>query len=99
MKTQVATLEASDNAAIAEEGKKAVEMEENVSKLLTKRKRIATNMLNAISESSFLKKSDLVDTMDCGADSCFKSTSSMSYRELTDEEKEKLQKQVRSITN
>ncbi|KHJ83193.1 hypothetical protein OESDEN_17110 [Oesophagostomum dentatum] len=63
MKTQVATLEASDNGAIAVEGKKAAAMEENVSKLLTNRKRIATNMLNAISESSFLKKSDLVESI------------------------------------
>ncbi|RCN41918.1 Tat binding protein 1(TBP-1)-interacting protein, partial [Ancylostoma caninum] len=105
MKTQLAKFEQSDNTAVAEDGKKAMELEANMSKLLVKRKRIATDMLNAISECSPLKKCELLDSigvelepgewvrMDNEEEGGFKSVSSMTYRELTEEEKKKLQQQ------
>ncbi|RCN38013.1 methyltransferase domain protein [Ancylostoma caninum] len=105
MKTQLAKFEESDDTAVAEDGKKAMELEANMSKLLVKRKRIATDMLSAISECSPLKKCELLDSigvelepgewvrMDNEEEGGFKSVSSMTYRELTEEEKKKLQQQ------
>ncbi|EYC32359.1 hypothetical protein Y032_0003g1532 [Ancylostoma ceylanicum] len=63
MKSQLAKFEESDNTAVAEDGKRAMELEANMSKLLVKRKRIATDMLNAISECSPLKKSELLGSI------------------------------------
>ncbi|CAJ0598820.1 unnamed protein product [Cylicocyclus nassatus] len=67
MKAQLAKLESDDNPVIAEEGRKAVEMEASISKSLRKRKAIATNMLNAICECSTMKKRELLESI--GVDS------------------------------
>ncbi|PIO71267.1 Tat binding protein 1(TBP-1)-interacting protein [Teladorsagia circumcincta] len=63
MKVRIAKLETSRDPSTAEDGKRALQMESTISKTLQKRKRLATDMLNAIMESSPLPKRELLDSM------------------------------------
>ncbi|XGW18511.1 hypothetical protein V3C99_002823 [Haemonchus contortus] len=63
MKARIAKLETSRDAAAAEDGKRALQAESAVSKIVQKRKRLATDMLNAIMENSPLPKRELMDSM------------------------------------
>ncbi|VDO90809.1 unnamed protein product [Haemonchus placei] len=63
MKARIAKLETSRDAAAAEDGKRALQAESAISKIVQKRKRLATDMLNAIMENSPLPKRELLDSM------------------------------------
>ncbi|VDO31358.1 unnamed protein product [Haemonchus placei] len=63
MKARITKLETSRDAAAAEDGKRALQVESAISKIVQKRKRLATDMLNAIMENSPLPKRELLDSM------------------------------------
>ncbi|KAK6055025.1 methyltransferase domain protein, partial [Cooperia oncophora] len=117
MKARIAKLETSRDPSTAEDGKRALQMEQAISKAVQKRKRLATDMLNAIMESSPLPKRELLVAasfffycdlplfssdshplelqipLQMDTEGGFHSVSSSTYRELSEEEKEKLQEQ------
>ncbi|ETN86136.1 Tat binding protein 1(TBP-1)-interacting protein [Necator americanus] len=61
LKAELAKWESTDQDAVLEESRKTMELEASLSKMLVKRKRIALEMLNAISENSPMTKQELVD--------------------------------------
>ncbi|KJH52506.1 hypothetical protein DICVIV_01352 [Dictyocaulus viviparus] len=99
MKLKLANLETSMDPLVAEDSKKALQMEFEIFKVMQKRKRLATDMINAIMENSPMSKRELLvgifhfSIVGMKNTSTFNSISTTDFRELTEDDRERLERQ------